>query len=233
MSQRYEQLLDPPDPLSRWCLDNWTPGGRPTRKPWITSSLPASRPVKVSGRAGRPAAAASSPNTVPRHTLSVPRRRRRSCRHKELVRGATRQSSPVAVLAGQGAQCDGAAAEGWIISRATSTLTPNWSAAKATASPKCFPTRATASVSAYAVRWSPARYTVLPGASTRDQEDRSPAPKLRAGESGVHRTILQCDNPDQTCHVCQADTVANSHQPGNLTSVMAIAAAMASLARGS
>lgn len=173
-------------PLSRWCLKNGTSGGPAHEmKPWNTSPLPAFRavegkyilqvrvirggsrfrlqPAQVSGRAGRLAAAASRPNTVPRHTLSVPGRRRRSCRHQELVRGATRQSS----WSRRGSRrsrflCDGAAAEGWIISRATSTLRPNCSAAKATASRKFFPTRATASVSAYAVRWSRARYTVLP-----------------------------------------------------------------------
>jgi hypothetical protein len=61
----------------------------------------------------------------------------------------------------------------WIMVRAASTVIPNWSAAKATASRNSFPTRAIASVSAYAVRRSPARYTVLPGVSKRDQAERS------------------------------------------------------------
>ena len=73
----------------------------------------------------------------------------------------------------------------WIILRAVSTVMPNWPAAKVTASRKSFPTLAMARVSAYAVRRSPARYTVLPGVSKRDQEERSVVPELRGmGFSG-------------------------------------------------
>lgn len=58
----------------------------------------------------------------------------------------------------------------------------NCRAAKATVW-NSFPTRAMASVSAYAVRRSPARYMVGPRVPKRDHEERSTAPALRASGS--------------------------------------------------